>query len=158
MTTDKTFTRAEAIRITGKSAPTIDAYLKNGRLPNATSSMNGKARIWQIPLTDLVAAGLLDKVSSEPDTTPAQAPGSTQDLMNQLQTLTAKYALAELELRLTKEALAKSEDQERTSKALIKTFTNILETRQTQEARRQWWTRSRAKENKTPEPWTPEQD
>ena len=151
MTTDQVFTISEAARATGKSIPTIHTYLKAGKLPNAQSTPKGKSRSWQIPLTDLVAAGLLDKVATAPEPEPTQA------ILDQLQTARERLALAELELKLIRESLEEYKERELTNKALIKTFTNILETRQTQEARRAWW-QLRAKQTKTKPAWTPEQD
>lgn len=151
MTTDQVFTISEAARATGKSIPTIHTYLKAGKLPNATSTPKGKSRSWQIPLTDLVASGLLDKVATAPE------PEPTQVLLNDLQATKERLALAELELKLIRESLEGYKDREQSNKALIKTFTNILETRQTQEARRAWW-QLRAKQTETKPAWTPEQD
>lgn len=152
MTTDQLFTRSEAMRITGKSGPTIDSYLKAGKLPNAKSVPKGKSNSWQIPLTDLVAAGLLDKVATAPEPEPLQV------LLDDLQAAKERLALAELELRLIKESLEGYKEREQTSKALIKTFTNILETRQVQEARRAWWKRPSTNKPNNQAAWTPEQD
>ena len=152
MTTDQVFTISEAARATGKSIPTIHTYLKAGKLPNAISVPKGKSRSWQIPLTDLVASGLLDKVVSQPE------PEPTQVILDQLQAARERLALLELELRLTKERVEAYKEQEATNKALIKTFTNILETRQTQEARRAWFSRSKPKQVNNQAAWTPEQD
>lgn len=151
MTTDQVFTISEAARATGKSIPTIHTYLKAGKLPNATSTPKGKSRSWQIPLTDLVASGLLDKVATAPE------PEPTQVLLNDLQATKERLALAELELKLIRESLEGYKDREQSNKALIKTFTNILETRQTQEARRAWW-QLKAKQAEPKPAWTPEQD
>jgi DNA-binding transcriptional MerR regulator len=151
MTTDQVFTISEAARATGKSIPTIHTYLKAGKLPNATSVPKGKSRSWQIPLTDLVASGLLDKVVSQPEPEPTQA------ILLQLQTTQERLALAELELKLIRESLDEYKERELSNKALIKTFTNILETRQTQEARRAWW-QLKAKQAEPKPTWTPEQD
>jgi DNA-binding transcriptional MerR regulator len=151
MTTDQVFTISEAARATGKSIPTIHTYLKAGKLPNAQSVPKGKSRSWQIPLTDLVASGLLDKVVSQPEPEPTQA------ILDQLQTARERLALAELELKLIRESLEEYKERELSNKALIKTFTNILETRQTQEARRAWW-QLKAKQAEPKPAWTPEQD
>ena len=54
---------AQAAKVTGKSLMTIRAYLeaKPSKLPNAFQTPRVKAKTWNIPFTDLVAAGLLDK-------------------------------------------------------------------------------------------------
>ena len=90
MSTDKLFNISEAARATGKSIPTIHNYLKSGKLPNAVSQPNGKSKTWQIPLTDLVAARLLDRVESEPE-------GARKVEQDETQTLREKVARLEAE-------------------------------------------------------------
>jgi uncharacterized protein YlxW (UPF0749 family) len=147
MTTDKTFTISEAARATGKSIPTIHAYLNSKKLPNAVAIPKGKSRSWQIPLTDLVAAGLLDQVESTD--TPAVRTLSEQE-REELIKLRAK--VEQLEERI-KEAQERVKDH----KDFIKQYQNQLETRQTQETRRLWFTR-KAKTTQEPQVFTPEQD
>lgn len=153
MTTDQIFTRSEAMRITGKSGPTIDSYLKAGKLPNAKSVPKGKSNSWQIPLTDLVAAGLLDKAATQPEPEPEHNP--TQELLKEIQSLKEALKLSELELGMTKTTLDEYKNRET---KLFQQFTNVLETRQAQEARRAWWKRLSTNKPNNQAAWTPEQD
>lgn len=125
------FTRSEAVRATGKSAPTIDNYLKAGKLPNAISVPNGRSKTWQIPLTDLVAAGLLDKVESEPQSARNLEQSEVQSLREKLARFEVKSE--QLESRV-QDLLKRAEFAERA-------YQNQLETRQTQESRRKWWSK-----------------
>jgi len=152
MTTDKTFTISEAARATGKSIPTIHAYLKSNKLPNAVAIPKGKSRSWQIPLTDLVAARLLDQVES-PDPAPAVRTLSEQE-RDELITLRAKAA--EVQERI-KDLQARADDLLKRAEFAERAYTNQIETRQTQETRRLWWAR-KAKTTQEPEVFTPEQD
>jgi uncharacterized protein YlxW (UPF0749 family) len=126
MSSDKLFNISEAARATGKSIPTIHNYLKSGKLPNAVSQPNGKSKTWQIPLTDLVAARLLDKVESEPQSARDMEQDETQALREEIAALRAKSE--QLESRV-QEALKRAEFAERA-------YQNQIETRQTQDNRR----------------------
>lgn len=138
MTTDKVFTISEAARETGKSIPTIHTYLKAGKLPNAVSVPKGKTRSWQIPLTDLVAAGLLDRVSS-----PEPVEVSNR-LLDDLQSLRERVARLEAENEQLKERVKDSKD-------FIKLFQYQIETKQTQDNRRRlWWQRSKPRDTRDP--------
>jgi DNA-binding transcriptional MerR regulator len=143
MSTDKLFNISEAARATGKSIPTIHNYLKAGKLPNAISTPNGKSKTWQIPLTDLVAARLLDKVVSEPES----ARNTDQD---ENQTLREKVARLEAENYQLKERV-------QDSKEFLRALQNQLETRQTQEARRFFWGKTRQTLKARPE-WDSDRD
>jgi uncharacterized protein YlxW (UPF0749 family) len=136
MSSDKMFTRSEAVRATGKSAPTIDNYLKAGKLPNAVSIPNGRSKTWQIPLTDLVAAGLLDRVESEIASAPDIERDETQLLKERLAALEAKSE--QLENRV-QDLIKRAEFAERA-------YQNQIETRQTQDNRRSWWNRNKLKD------------
>lgn len=152
MTTDKTFTISEAARATGKSIPTIHSYLKANKLPNAVAVPKGKSRSWQIPLTDLVAARLLDQVEST-DTPPAVRTLSEQE-REELITLRAKAA--EVQERI-KDLQARAAELLERAEFAERAYTNQIETRETQETRRAWW-QLRAKQTETKPAWTPEQD
>ena len=123
---------SEAARATGKSIPTIRAYLTKGKLPNATSSAKGEARAWKIPLTDLVVAGLLDQVTA-PNQAEAASPSTP--------TLGERVAALEAENRQLRERL----EEALKDKQLFSTmFAAQLETRQVQESRRRrWFSRNR---------------
>jgi DNA-binding transcriptional MerR regulator len=129
MSTDKLFNISEAARATGKSIPTIHNYLKAGKLPNAISTPNGKSKTWQIPLTDLVAARLLDRVESEPES----ARNTDQDEIQRLREKVAGFEakIEQLEARV------------QDSKEFLRVLQTQLETRETQEARRSWWNRNK---------------
>jgi uncharacterized protein YlxW (UPF0749 family) len=129
MSSDKLFNISEAARATGKSIPTIHNYLKAGKLPNAISTPNGKSKTWQIPLTDLVAARLLDRVESEPS-------GARNMEQDETQTLREKVARLEAENEQLKERV-------QDSKEFLRALQTQIETRQTQEARRSWWNRNK---------------
>jgi DNA-binding transcriptional MerR regulator len=129
MSTDKLFNISEAARATGKSIPTIHNYLKAGKLPNAISTPNGKSKTWQIPLTDLVAARLLDKVESEPES----ARNTDQDEIQRLREKVAGFEakIEQLEARV------------QDSKEFLRVLQTQLETRETQDSRRSWWNRNK---------------
>jgi DNA-binding transcriptional MerR regulator len=143
MSTDKLFNISEAARATGKSIPTIHNYLKAGKLPNAISTPNGKSKTWQIPLTDLVAARLLDRVESEPDS----ARNTDQDEIQRLREKVAGFEakIEQLEARV------------QDSKEFLRVLQTQLETRETQEARRSWWSRNKPTLKARPE-WDSDRD
>lgn len=111
MTTDKTFNISEAARATGKSVMTIRAYLeaKPSKLPNAFQTPKGKSKSWNIPLTDLIAAGLLDSVSAEPETAKETAKPAELELRVLVATLESENNSLKERLAETKEALARAE-------------------------------------------------
>jgi DNA-binding transcriptional MerR regulator len=143
MSTDKLFNISEAARATGKSIPTIHNYLKAGKLPNAISTPNGKSKTWQIPLTDLVAARLLDKVESEPE-------GARNTDQDEIQRLREKVAGFEAKIEQLE---ARVQD----SKEFLRVLQTQLETRETQEARRSWWNRNKPTLKARPE-WDSDRD
>jgi DNA-binding transcriptional MerR regulator len=143
MSTDKLFNISEAARATGKSIPTIHNYLKAGKLPNAISTPNGKSKTWQIPLTDLVAARLLDKVESEPE-------GARNTDQDEIQRLREKVAGFEAKIEQLE---ARVQD----SKEFLRVLQTQLETRETQEARRSWWGRNKPTLKARPE-WDSDRD
>lgn len=130
MTTDKLLSISEAARATGKSIPTIRNYLDKGKLPNATSKPKGNSKAWLIPLGDLVAAGLLDRVSTASE--PASAPGSeVMELREQLAALRAENN--QLRERL--------EDLKQSRADLIAAYAPQIETGDKQAKRRLWFSR-----------------
>lgn len=86
---------------------TIRDYLDKGKLPNAFTTPRGKSVTWNIPLTDLVAANLLDRVTEAP-----RAPEPQTDTL-ELRLLVAQLEAENNSLRErlaeTKEALARAE-------------------------------------------------
>lgn len=132
MTSEKLFSLSEAATATGKSHPTIRAWLRAGKLPNARNITKGKSTAWLIPLTDLVAAGLLDEVRNTES-------GQGELARAQARVLEVEHALqmAELELKGLRDLLAKSEQAEATARQSLETISRLaLETRDKQEARR----------------------
>lgn len=90
---------------------TIRAYLeaKPSKLPNAFQTPKGKSKSWNIPLTDLISAGLLDSVTSEPQTALAEAQPADLELRVLVATLEAENNSLKERLAETKEALARAE-------------------------------------------------
>jgi DNA-binding transcriptional MerR regulator len=145
MTTDKTLNISEAARATGKSVMTIRAYLeaKPSKLPNAFQTPKGKSKSWNIPLTDLVAAGLLDSVTPEPAKALTPEPAEIE-LRLLVATLEAENNSLRERLAETKEALARAE--RRVDQLLPQ---RELETAQVQKARRSLFGRWRKTEFET---------
>ena len=62
MSSETFYNLSKVSEMTGLSHPTLRKYLTEVRLPNAKQGLKGKVPVWQIPLTDLVAAGFIDSV------------------------------------------------------------------------------------------------
>jgi hypothetical protein len=138
MTSERYLNRKQAAEATGKSEPTIDNHLKAGKFPRAKKVKTGNRETWQIPLTDLIAAGLIDKVSSATKKALAPTASALQAVMTfdeQLKALTDLAALRAENTQL-KERLA---DLERARQDLISAYAPRIETKQAQEARRVFW-------------------
>lgn len=135
MTSDKTLNISEAARATGRSVMTIRSYLeaKPSKLPNAFQTPKGKSKSWHIPLTDLVAAGLLDSVTPEPEKALKSDPAEVE-LRVLVATLEAENNSLRERLAETKEALARAE--KRVDQLLP---LRELETAQVQKARRSFF-------------------
>jgi DNA-binding transcriptional MerR regulator len=130
MSSDKLLSISEAARATGKSIPTIRSYLEKKKLPNAKSKPKGSSKAWLIPLTDLVAAGLLDQVTTTSQ--PATAPVSeVMELREQVAALTAENN--QLRERL--------DDLKQSRADLIAAYAPQIETGEKQAARRSWFRR-----------------
>lgn len=127
MTTDKLLNISEAAKLTGKSIPTIRAYLDGKKLPNAKAVKKGKSKSWQIPLTDLVAAGLLDQVK----------PLATEQTdFEQLAKLREQVAALRAENEQLRERLA---DAQQARADLIAAYAPRIETAEAQAQRRRKW-------------------
>jgi predicted site-specific integrase-resolvase len=127
MSTDNYFNASQAAKHTGVNVVTIRDYLAKGKLPNSKQIPKGKVKVWQIPLTDLAAAGLLDKVSSASEAQTAEVRSTAQE--SQISELQAR-------LTLTEQLLA----EVRADRDYLRTRVPAqLETRATQEQRRSWW-------------------
>lgn len=135
MSSETYLNASEAAELTGKSLPTIRHYLATGKLPNATQHPKGKVKVWAIPLTDLQAAGLLDKVSS-----PKQ-PSETELTEFRNQALENRIDLLETELRLTREQLETAKQTLEDYRQRERQLFLAIETRDSQERRRFSWFR-----------------
>jgi DNA-binding transcriptional MerR regulator len=135
MSSERYLNASEAAELTGKSLPTIRHYLATGKLPNATQRPKGKVKVWVIPLTDLQAAGLLDKVSG------SKQPSDTELSQFRTQALEHQLDLLQTELRLTRELLAERATELERYRQREQQFFLTLETRESQERRRFSWFR-----------------
>jgi hypothetical protein len=128
--------RAEAAKAIGKSEPTLDGYLKAGKFPNAKKTQRGKRLTWQIPLTDLVAAGFMDSVTPKPETATASAlPLEVMSVQEQLSAL-QELATLRAENAQLRDRLA---DAERARQDLISAYAPRIETAERQAQRRRFW-------------------
>ena len=132
---------------------TIRAYLEAtpSKLPNAFKTPRGKTSVWNIPLTDLVAAGLLDQVrdiQAEVNKEIKNLVGERQEADLELRVLVATLEAENnsLKERLadTKEALARAE--RRVDQLLP---IREIETAQAQKARRSFFGRKTKTEFET---------
>jgi phage shock protein A len=131
MSSDNFLNRAEAAKALGKSEPTLDGYLKAGLFPKAKKVKAGKREVWQIPLSDLIASGLMDKVKPELDT----ASASHRDQLGELREIVAALRAENEQLR---ERLA---DLQQARADLIAAYAPQIETAQKQAERRRWFAR-----------------
>jgi hypothetical protein len=135
MTSETYFNASEAKDKLGVSMPTLQKWLKAGRFPNATQRPKGKVMVWQIPLTDLIASGELDKVSVSKEPSKAEL----SDFMNNA--LRLDLDRLETELRHTRELLARAERELEDYRARERYLFAGIETKETQERRRFNWFR-----------------
>jgi hypothetical protein len=121
----------EAAKATNLSIPTIRAKLEKGLLPGASQIQEGKRKLWRIPFTDLVAAGLIDSVKANQESGFASFPEALQQDIYKLQA----------ELEATKELLRRADQELDSYRQRERYLFATLETRATQEARRSLWQR-----------------
>lgn len=128
----------EAARETGLSIPTIRAKLSRGMLPNAHQVQEGKRQLWRIPFNDLIAAGLIDKVtgSNEYD----QLIKTEQKELKETALITERNDL-ERELEHARELLARADQELEAYRQRERQLFLALETKQAQEQRRFSWFR-----------------
>jgi hypothetical protein len=127
MTTDHLLNISQAAKATGKSIPTIRLALANGKLPNARSIPKGKNQSWLIPLTDLVASGLLDQVN--PSSALSEPASDYLELRVEVAALRAENA----------QLLARLADLERARADLIAAYAPRIETAEVQATRKRFW-------------------
>jgi hypothetical protein len=130
MSSDNYFNAAQAATQTGLSVVTIRNHLAKGSFPKAKKIVKGKSKVWAIPLTDLAAAGLLDKVSSASEAQTAEVRSTAQE--SQISELQAR-------LTLTEQLLARADQELEGYRQRERQLFATLETRATQEQRRSWW-------------------
>lgn len=121
----------EAAKVTGLSIPTIRAKLNKGLLPNASQIPEGKRKLWRIPFTDLVAAGLVDSTS----------PSDLDKAANRSNALESEIDRLTLELEHTKELLKRADTELEAYRERERLLYRGLETRAVQEKRRSLWQR-----------------
>lgn len=135
MSSERYFNASEAAKETGKSVVTIRHYLAAKKFPNAQQTAKGKVLVWRIPLTDLVAAGLMDKVTSSP-----QEP---QLDLGEFRATALETRIAELEaeVRGLRELMAEKQIQLDLYRDKERASIYSIETREAQERRRFNWFR-----------------
>jgi vacuolar-type H+-ATPase subunit I/STV1 len=131
MSSETYLNASQASQRTGVSLPTMRKWLAAERFPNATQTAKGKVKVWQIPLTDLVAEGLLDKVSS-----PSKTATDSEKSETRATALESRIDQLETELRHSQELLARADQELESYRARERFNQNSIETRDTQERRR----------------------
>ena len=131
MSSETYLNASQASQRTGVSLPTMRKWLAAARFPNATQTAKGKVKVWQIPLTDLVAEGLLDKVSS-----PSKTATDSEKSETRSTALEIDNDRLESELRHTRELLARADQELESYRARERQLFLAIETRDTQERRR----------------------
>ncbi len=131
MSSETYLNASQASQRTGVSLPTMRKWLAAERFPNATQTAKGKVKVWQIPLTDLVAEGLLDKVSS-----PSKTATDSEKSETRATALESRIDQLEAELRHSQELLARADQELESYRARERFNQNSIETRDTQERRR----------------------
>jgi len=101
MSSETYLNASQASQRTGVSLPTMRKWLAAERFPNATQTAKGKVKVWQIPLTDLVSEGLLDKVSS-----PSKTATDSEKPETRVTALQSRIDQLEAELKHTEQILA----------------------------------------------------
>lgn len=132
---------------------TIRDYLAKGKFPNAFSTPRGKSLTWHIPLTDLVAAGLLDSVKADPEPTAQASPVDVeiQALLARLEAENRQLLERVADLKAALERAEKRVDQLLPIQA--------IETASKQRERRAlFWRKNKRSEFETMPAWTPESD
>jgi DNA-binding transcriptional ArsR family regulator len=122
----------EASRLTGLSIPTIRSKLSKGLLPGASQVQDGKRSLWRIPLTDLVAAGLVDKVRVRNQLT---------DQLDRVEGVEADYDRISAELEATKELLRRADQTIEDYRNRERYLFSSIETKSVQDQRRSLWQR-----------------
>lgn len=140
MTSETLYNLSQVSELTKLSLPTLRKYLKENRFPNAKQTTKGKVLVWAIPLTDLVAAELLDKVSSPDNSAQPTAPLSREDRLEALAERAGRLEAELAQMRETVKALEATIEQatKRAEFAQLVAQSQI-ETKQVQDNRAQNW-------------------
>lgn len=131
MSSETYLNASQASQRTGVSLPTMRKWLAAERFPNATQTAKGKVKVWQIPLTDLVSEGLLDKVSS-----PSKTATDSEKAEIRVTALETRIDQLERDLRHSNELRVRAEQELDRHQALYSQLFLAIETRDTQERRR----------------------
>ena len=123
----------EAARETGLSIPTMRLKIKKGLLPGASQIPEGQRMLWRIPMSDLIAAGLI-KV-------PEKEPSNSKMANNRTDALEKRLDQLEAELRHSQELLARADTELEGYRQRERQLFLVLETRQAQEDRKSLWQR-----------------
>ena len=131
MSSETYLNASQASQRTSVSLPTMRKWLAAERFPNATQTAKGKVKVWQIPLTDLVSEGLLDKVSS-----PSKTATDSEKSETRATALQSRIDQLEAKLRHSQELLARADQELESYRARERQLFSAIETRDTQERRR----------------------
>jgi hypothetical protein len=137
MTSETYLNASQASERTGKSVVTIRHYLATKQLPNASQVAKGKVKVWRIPLTDLIASGLLvDRVSID-----TKEPSRAELAQGRTDALETQIDQLETALRHSQELLARTEQELESYRQRERQLFMAIETRDTQDRRRFSWFR-----------------
>jgi len=140
MSSETFYNLSKVSEMTGLSHPTLRKYLTEGRLPNAKQGLKGKVPVWQIPLTDLVAAGFIDSVSGSDNSGQPARPLTSEDRLEALAERAGRLQAELDQMKATVKALEQTIEQA-TKRAEFseRVAQSQIETKQVQDNRAQNW-------------------
>lgn len=160
MTSETLYNLTQVAELTKLSLPTLRKYLRENRFPNAKQATKGKVLVWAIPLTDLVAAELLDKVAGLDNSGQTSGPLSREDRLEALAERAGRLEAELASMRETVEVLKDSLEQAKKAAQFAQLVAQSqIETKQVQDNRAQnWLERLTGKKPETKQPTlTPDQ-
>lgn len=160
MTSETLYNLTQVAELTKLSLPTLRKYLRENRFPNAKQATKGKVLVWAIPLTDLVAAELIDRVSGSANSAQPTAPLSREDRLEALAERAGRLEAELASMRETVEVLKDSLEQAKKAAQFAQLVAQSqIETKQVQDNRAQnWLERLTGKKPETKQPTlTPDQ-
>lgn len=161
MTSETLYNLTQVAELTKLSLPTLRKYLRENRFPNAKQATKGKVLVWAIPLTDLVAAELIDRVTGLNTASAAvAAPLSREDRLEALAERAGRLEAELASMRETVEVLKDSLEQAKKAAQFAQLVAQSqIETKQVQDNRAQnWLERLTGKKPETKQPTlTPDQ-